>query len=596
MPRFIAFALLVFSAAQAQLIPNGSPVPNGPNPPVVFLNGYQINVPGIEVDCPAVFANTFGAFDKVLQAANRATLFFDNCAYTTSSKPAIEGLGNDLAQYLAALKYADGSPVTQVDIVAHSMGGLIARSYLAGKQASGGFQPPASVPIRKLVFLATPHFGTGITSFYSILGLPSDSQITELSLGSQFTYDLGTWNQGTDDLRGVDAISVIGDAGNGTTSGTKNFDDGVVSLTSGSLGFVAPGRTRILHTCHIAPGFEAGLICGANSAPIADVGGASDQSAQIVLSFLAGTADWQNIGQSPEQNSFLSSLAGLSLRAKTAMDQFLAIDSATDTAATKALSVNGKSVAWTESIPSRQQQVMITAGSVTTQSNLTPAVGFTNAGVIKNGPLIARVLPSAAAVMPLNIAPSSYISIYGQNFTPDSQVSIAGQAAKLVAVATGQINAIAPPSISGLVPVAVTNDAGVSTVNVLVAPVLPTLFTQNGSGTGLASAENAVTGAVVTASAPLHTGDYVALFLTGLGAVTSSGGLQVAVQQPTVTIAGVSCAVLFAGRAPGYDALDQIDCQIPPGIAPNAAAPVIVTSGGVTSGGRASNVATLPIQ
>jgi hypothetical protein len=41
------------------------------------------------------------------------------------------------------------------------MGGLIVRSYLSGKQtAEGTFNPPAETKIRKLVFLATPHFGT----------------------------------------------------------------------------------------------------------------------------------------------------------------------------------------------------------------------------------------------------------------------------------------------------------------------------------------------------------------------------------------------------------------------------------------------------
>src|SRR5947208_1883407 len=139
-----------------QLIPAGQPVPKGPNPPVVFLNGYQSTCSGVD------FAGTFGTADKLLQANNLVSLFFDNCS--VPGRPTLEALGAAFGQYLASLKYTDGSPVTQVDVVVHSMGGLILRCYLSGKQdtATASFQPPATVPIRRAVFLGTPHFGTPI--------------------------------------------------------------------------------------------------------------------------------------------------------------------------------------------------------------------------------------------------------------------------------------------------------------------------------------------------------------------------------------------------------------------------------------------------
>src|SRR5271165_93767 len=65
----------VFYAASlsAQLIAPGQAVPHTPNPPVVFLNGYQESCGG------ASFAGTFGIADQVLQASGRVSLFFDNC-------------------------------------------------------------------------------------------------------------------------------------------------------------------------------------------------------------------------------------------------------------------------------------------------------------------------------------------------------------------------------------------------------------------------------------------------------------------------------------------------------------------------------------
>ena len=183
---FFALAPAVF----AQLIPAGQPVPKGANPPVVFLNGYQISCGD------SGFAGIFQNADVVLQATGRVALYFDNC--TVPGKPSIEALGTAFGQYLAALRYADGTPVAQVDVVAHSMGGLIVRSYLAGKQdvAPAAFSPPVNPGIRKILFLGTPHFGTGIAARFG-----TDTQTGELSVGSQFLFDLNTWNDGTDDLR-----------------------------------------------------------------------------------------------------------------------------------------------------------------------------------------------------------------------------------------------------------------------------------------------------------------------------------------------------------------------------------------------------------
>src|SRR5882757_10469723 len=125
------------------------------------------------------------------------------------------------------------------------MGGLILRSYLAGKADAtpAAYTPPANTGIRKAVFLATPHFGKALAG-----QLGTDVQTQEISLGSQFLFDLNTWNEGLDDLRGVDALAVAGTGGTGAESGTTSFggglDDGVATINSASLGFVRAGRTR----------------------------------------------------------------------------------------------------------------------------------------------------------------------------------------------------------------------------------------------------------------------------------------------------------------------------------------------------------------
>jgi triacylglycerol esterase/lipase EstA (alpha/beta hydrolase family) len=92
------------------------------------------------------------------------------------------------------------------------MGGLIVRSYLSGKQPQEGiFLPPIETKVRKLVFLGTPHFGTRASNLFG----GGNVQVAQLAVGSPLIFDLATWNQGTDDLRGVDAIAVLGNSANG---------------------------------------------------------------------------------------------------------------------------------------------------------------------------------------------------------------------------------------------------------------------------------------------------------------------------------------------------------------------------------------------
>ena len=257
-------ALLPFTTG-AQLIPTGMPVPRTTLPPVVFINGFQTS-------CPVKFSDTFGSADQVLQANGQISLFFSTCTLALTSS--IEDLAGAFAKFLGDLRYTDGTAVEQVDIVAHSMGGLVLRVYLSGKQnATGMFQPPAETHIRKAVFLATPHFGSGVAS---LLGITK--QLQELTSGSSFLFDLGVWNQGTDDLRGVDAIAAAGNAGSGGSGNASGFDDGVVALTSASLAFYLPGRTRVVPFCHIDGGGLITLVglCPGSAKGIANIDSAAE--------------------------------------------------------------------------------------------------------------------------------------------------------------------------------------------------------------------------------------------------------------------------------------------------------------------------------
>jgi uncharacterized protein (TIGR03437 family) len=595
MYRIFIVGLAGVLSTWAQLIPAGQPVPKTAKLPVVFLNGY-------EYDCGnASFSKAFGIADQVLQANGQVSLFFNYCS--VSGSPSVEDLGVTFGAFLSNLRYADGQPVDRVDIVAHSMGGLIVRSYLSGKlAATGAFNPPAVTHIRKIIFVATPHFGTGI-------GLPFGNTLTnELSSGSRFLFDLATWNQGTDDLRGVDAIAIIGNGGTGHAT-TDGFDDGVIALTSASLGFYMPGRTRVVRYCHVDGGglISFGGYCDFNALGIAVFRSTTQDPARIILSFLNDTADWQSIGVAAEQNPLLSANGGLYVTVRSANDTSLRTDSinaASMSGKSKQLNLPSNDVGYTDMFPAGQLMFTAAAGVVHVSQPLMLPAGTVDPIVLKPGPTIARVLPAAASVFPLSVAPGMIVAVYGISLAAqtaqapglplplqlsDAQVLLGGTPIALFYASSNQVNALIPESASGLVKLGIYNTSGSHTVNLLVEAAVPAIFTQDQSGKGAAAALNAKNNVLVTSGNPVHAGEYLELFLTGLGLTTNQNGLDFANQQPTVAISGKDCPVTYAGRAPGFSGLDQINCVVPAGVSGDAAI-------SVTSGNRTSNVATVAVQ
>jgi uncharacterized protein (TIGR03437 family) len=571
---FAGFLLAL--SAQAQLIPPGSPLPRTTLPPVVFINGFQFG------GCPTTFANTFGIADQVLESNGEASVFFDTCSLPGTAT--IEDLAHAFDMFLSGLNYTDGTPVGLVDVVAHSMGGLVLRCYLSGKQdASGVFLPPPSPRVRKAVFLATPHFGTPIAS---LLGV--STQVDEMASGSAFLFSLGTWNDGTDDLRGVDAIAAAGNAGSGGLGNPSGFDDGVVPLTSASLQFYLPGRTRVVPYCHIDGGGIITLfdLCPGSAKGIADIDSATHDSAQMILSFLSGTSAWQSVGTAPEDDPFLSVDGGLIVAAHAADDTNLSINSAT--AGSQKLSTSSDHLAFADRVPAGTLSLAVASGSTNITASVNLPAGGTEPELVKPGPVIARIYPAAAANFPLALAPRMIVSIYGANLD-SATVTADGSVLTVFYNSATQINALLPADDADFIPLTVQTAVGKNTVTLSLDAAAPAIFTQDSSGTGPASALKASDQSLVTAANPLHAGDAVELYATGLG-LTTPNGISPGIQA-TVTVGGIACPVSFAGAAPNYQGLDQVNCTIPAGVTLGTSVPVVITSED-----RTSNTATLAIQ
>ncbi|MDP9169100.1 MAG: hypothetical protein M3N54_00665, partial [Acidobacteriota bacterium] len=510
--RLLSASLLILPfVLHAQLITNPAAIPRTGNPPVVFLNGF-------ETDCAATsFQHVFGIADQVLQANNRVSLFFNNC--NIAGSPSIEKLGAAFGAFLQTLTYTDGQSVGTVDVVGYSMGGLIVRSYLSGKQeALATFAPPPSIQIGKAIFIATPNFGTPVAA----LAFGASVQADELSSGSHFLIDLNTWNQNHDDLRGVNAIGIAGTGGTGLAV-TNGFDDGLIALSSASLGFYMAGRTRVLPLCHVAsPGLltETGF-CAPNAKGISKILAATDDNARIIVSFLNGTPEWQTIGETIEQNSFLRNGGGIMVRARTATDGTInpsSVNAAPAAGGGKKLNMSNSEIAYTDLIGAGPGTITVSAGAQSFSQPVNVKAGGGQALVIKPGPSVNAVYPAAAAPFPLVVTPRMIVAIYGSNLDA-ATVTLDGAPLTLLYVSATQVNAVLPAGASpGLRKLNVVNSSGSQTINLWVEPAFPAVFSLDQTGTGAAAAVNANTGKVVSSSNPMHAGEYLELFVTGLGA------------------------------------------------------------------------------
>jgi trimeric autotransporter adhesin len=189
-------------------------------------------------------------------------------------------------------------------------------------------------------------------------------------------------------------------------------------------------------------------------------------------------------------------------------------------------------------------------------------------------PTISPVNAASLATGP--IAPGEIITIFGTGFDPaNTQLSFDGKAATLFYTSATQINALAPSGLaasSNTIMSIVVDGAAIASASVPVTAAAPGIFTTAGA-TGQAAASNQ-DGSLNSDSNPAVRGSVVSIYATGQGSGTPN---------ITLNIAGYIAPLLYAGPAPGFSGLMQINAQIPAGFLPPGTQAVVLTVDDVTS-------------
>ncbi len=211
------------------------------------------------------------------------------------------------------------------------------------------------------------------------------------------------------------------------------------------------------------------------------------------------------------------------------------------------------------------------------------------------------------------LAPGTIMAIYGSNLaavpaqptvTPlpttlnGTTVLIGGMPSPLYYVSPGQINVQIPFELNpaGQYQVVINANGALATpATIQLTSASPGL---DAFPDGTLIAVHALTGALISPTAPAQPGEFIVMFLLGMGQtdnpvtsgnVSPSNPLARPTAAPTLTLNGNTLPLVFAGLTPGFVGLYQINLQIPPG-----------TPGGntvltVSQDGWVSNTTILPI-
>lgn len=191
--------------------------------------------------------------------------------------------------------------------------------------------------------------------------------------------------------------------------------------------------------------------------------------------------------------------------------------------------------------------------------------------------LVANVtVVNAASLAPGPVAPGEIVTIFGSGFTPgQTQLLFDDIPATMFYAGTNQLNAMAPDNLTpdSLTQISV-NVSGTQAAGAVAQVVSsrPGIFAVAG-GTGQAAAINE-DGSINSSSDPAARGSIIVLYGTGQGRNPDSINLR---------IGGYPAELLYAGPAPGFAGLMQINARVPGGFAPAGILPITLTVGNVAA-------------
>ena len=228
--------------------------------------------------------------------------------------------------------------------------------------------------------------------------------------------------------------------------------------------------------------------------------------------------------------------------------------------------------------------------------------------------VLSKSILNSASQMPSSdtISPGEIVTIYGTNLAkvavqapngvPNTQlggvrIRLGGQSAAMFYVSANQVNAVAPFNLplGQTLQLIVERDGYPSVpLPLTVVPGRPGIFAVSQTGTGQGAIVGP-SGAVSDPQNPAHRGDVISIYCTGLGPIDQTVSITSpapseepfarATERVGVIIGNGSAEVLYAGLAPGFYGLYQINARVPANAPLGDSVPVQVSVDNFVSNG-----------
>jgi len=189
-----------------------------------------------------------------------------------------------------------------------------------------------------------------------------------------------------------------------------------------------------------------------------------------------------------------------------------------------------------------------------------------------------------AAAFTSGLAPGGIMAIFGTGLSgagTATTVGVDGTAAAILLASAFQVNAQIPPGTApGLHTVQLKSAYGTAQQQIAVSTVAPAIFLLSGGSQGAVLNQDNSINAPLT---PLPRGQVLQVYATGLGATVKQGPYSVASTTVTAVVNGTELATSFAGLAPGFVGVYQVNIPIPTTIPPGSGISLTLKQGGQLS-------------
>ncbi|MBZ5596071.1 MAG: hypothetical protein LAP39_27830 [Acidobacteriia bacterium] len=208
------------------------------------------------------------------------------------------------------------------------------------------------------------------------------------------------------------------------------------------------------------------------------------------------------------------------------------------------------------------------------------------------------------------VAPGGLVTVWGSQLSPvniatseipvptalgESCLTVNGVPVPMLFASPNQINAQLPVEVEGAATMVLHTPGGTSNnLDFTIVSAAPSVFRSGVAGpkSGVATVVRAKNNQLVTPSNPIHRGEAIVIYATGLGRTlpslatgfaASANPLPVVIEQPDVSLGGHSLPLYYAGLAPGEVGVYQINALVPGWAPTGMQVPLTITQGSVST-------------